>query len=43
MRVLTGFFAVAALYGISAVLFHFFMHKWLKNSVRDFLIKQLLK
>lgn len=42
-KIYFGFFAVAALYGISAVFFHFFMHKWLKKSVRDILIKQMLK
>jgi fatty acid desaturase len=42
-KIYFGFFAVAAFYGFSVVIFHFFMHKWLKRSVRDFLIKQMLK
>lgn len=38
-----GFFVVAAFYGIAALVFHFFMHKWLKNKLCNYLIKQLLK
>jgi fatty acid desaturase len=38
-----GFFIVAAFYGLIAIIVHFFMHKWLKKIVRDFIIKQALK
>jgi hypothetical protein len=38
-----GFFVVAAFYGISAIVLHFFMHKWLKKHIGNYFIKQLLK
>jgi hypothetical protein len=38
-----GFFAVAAFYGIIALILHLFMHKWLKKQVGDFIIKRVLK
>ncbi len=38
-----GFFLVAGFYGIIAIVFHFFMHKWLKKSLCNYFIKQLLK
>jgi hypothetical protein len=38
-----GFFVVAAFYGIIAIVVHFFMHKWLKKLVCNYIIKQLLK
>jgi len=41
-RIYFGFAAVAACYGIIAIVLHFFMHKWLKKSLRNFLIKQVL-
>jgi len=37
-----GFFVVAAFYGITAIVFHFFMHKWLKKFVCNYIIKQVL-
>jgi hypothetical protein len=38
-----GFFVVAAFYGISAIVLHFFMHKWLKKLICNYFIKQALK
>jgi len=38
-----GFFAVAAFYGIIALVLHLFMHKWLKEKVGDYIIKRVLK
>ena len=42
-RVFYGFFVVAAFYGVSAIVLHFFMHKWLKKHIGNYFIKQLLK
>lgn len=38
-----GFFVIAAFYGIAAIVLHFFLHKWLKKHVSDFVIKHVLK
>jgi len=38
-----GFFIVAAFYGITGLLMHFFMHKWMKRKFGDFIVKQLFK
>ncbi|MCX6254062.1 MAG: hypothetical protein NTV31_06235 [Bacteroidia bacterium] len=38
-----GFFVVAGFYGISAIVLHFFMHKWLKKVICNYIIKQVLK
>jgi hypothetical protein len=38
-----GFFAVAAFYGIIGIVLHFFMHKWLKKIIRNYIIKNLSK
>ena len=38
-----GFFVVAAFYGISAIVLHFFMHKWFKKLICNYFIKQVLK
>jgi hypothetical protein len=38
-----GFFVVAAFYGITAVVLHFFMHKWLKKVICNYIIKNVLK
>jgi fatty acid desaturase len=38
-----GFFVVAAFYGITGMIIHFFMHDSLKKIVRDNFIKQALK
>jgi hypothetical protein len=38
-----GFFAVAAFYGLIALIFRLFMHEWLKRKVGDYIIKRALK
>jgi hypothetical protein len=38
-----GFFTVAVFYVIIGLVIHFFMHKWIKKSVRNYVIKQMLK
>jgi Fe2+ transport system protein B len=38
-----GFFVVAAFYGITGIVLHFFMHKWLKKRISNFIIKHVLK
>jgi len=38
-----GFLVVAAFYGIMGMIIHFFMHKWIKKLVSNYIIKQLLK
>lgn len=38
-----GFFAVAAFYGIAALIFHFLLRKWIKKVIFDYIIKQLFK
>jgi hypothetical protein len=38
-----GFFVVAAFYGIIGCILHFFMHKWLKKLICNYIIKQVLK
>jgi hypothetical protein len=38
-----GFFVVAAFYGLAGIVLHFFMNKWLKKSVSNFIIKHVLK
>jgi hypothetical protein len=38
-----GFFIVAAFYAFIAFVMHFFMRKWLKRILYDYMIKQLLK
>ena len=42
-KIYFGFFVVAAFYGVAAIVFYFFMHKWFKNLIGNYLIKQLLK
>jgi fatty acid desaturase len=42
-RTFYGFFVVAAFYGIAGIVFHFFMHNWLKKTISDFIIKIVLK
>jgi len=42
-KIFFGFFVVAAFYGAIAIVLHFFMHKWLKKHVSNFIIKLLLK
>jgi hypothetical protein len=38
-----GFFIVAAFYILAGIVVHFFMHKQLKENIRNYVIKQLLK
>jgi hypothetical protein len=38
-----GFFIIGAFYGITGLLMHFFMHKWMKKKFGDFIVKQLFK
>jgi hypothetical protein len=38
-----GFFVVAAFYVFIGIIIHFFMYKWLKKIVCNYIIKQLLK
>jgi fatty acid desaturase len=42
-RIFYGFFVVAAFYGITAIILHFFMHKYFKRIVGNYFIKQVLK
>ena len=41
-KVYLGFFAVAAIYGILAILIHLVMSKWVKKLVCNFIIKNAL-
>ena len=38
-----GFLVVAAFYGLIGIVIHFFMHKWLKKLVFNYIIKHMLK
>jgi hypothetical protein len=38
-----GFFIVAAFYGMAGLLIHFFIHKWLKKHIGNYIIKLLVK
>jgi fatty acid desaturase len=42
-KIYFGFFIVTAFYGVSGIVVHFFMHKWLKRIIRDYIIKLVLK
>src|SRR4030042_5028123 len=42
-KICFGFFVVAAFYGITAIVLHFFMHKWLKKIISNSFIKQVLE
>jgi hypothetical protein len=42
-RTFYGFFVVAGFYGLAGFVLHFFMHKWLKKTVANFIIKHVLK
>jgi len=37
-----GFFVVAAFYILTGIIIHFFMHKWLKRIICNYVIRQLL-
>lgn len=38
-----GFFVIAGFYGLTAILVYSFMRKWIKRTVGNTLIKQMLK
>jgi hypothetical protein len=38
-----GFLAVAAFYGFVALFIHFFLHKWIKRMISNYIIKQEAK
>ena len=38
-----GFFAVAGLYGITGIVVYFFMNKWFKEVISNYIIKHFLK
>jgi hypothetical protein len=38
-----GFFTVAAFYVVFGIVLHFFMHKWIKKIVSNYIINQMLK
>jgi hypothetical protein len=42
-KIYFGFFIVAGFYGLTGILIHFFLRKWLKKCVGDSIIKQMLK
>jgi fatty acid desaturase len=42
-EIFLGFFVVAAFYGIIGIVLHFFMHKWLKKVICNYIIKNVLK
>lgn len=37
-----GFFCVAAFYGIVGIILYFFTHKWIKKSISESIITQIL-
>lgn len=38
-----GFFVIAAFYAIVGLVIHFFMHKWIKRKICNYLVKQMFK
>jgi hypothetical protein len=38
-----GFFAVAAFYGITALVLRLFLYKWLKKRVGNYIVRKVLK
>jgi ABC-type uncharacterized transport system fused permease/ATPase subunit len=38
-----GFFIIAAFYFIIGIVLHFFMHKWIKKNVGNYIVKRMLK
>ena len=38
-----GFFVIAAFYAVVGLVMHFFMHKWIKRKICDYLVKQMFK
>jgi len=41
-KIYLGFFTVAAFYVVVGLILYFFMRKWIKRVLNDFIIKQLL-
>jgi len=41
-KIYYGFFVVSAFYGVTGLIMHFFMHKWMKRIVCNNIIKQVL-
>jgi fatty acid desaturase len=42
-EIFLGFFVVAAFYALIGIVMHFFMHKWLKKVICNYIIKNVLK
>lgn len=42
-KIYFAFYVLAAFYGIIGIVIHFFMHKKLKRSIKDYIIKEALK
>jgi fatty acid desaturase len=42
-KICFGFFVVAAFYGITGIVLHFFMHKRIKKLICNYIIKHVLK
>lgn len=42
-KIYYGFYVLAAFYGLIGIVIHFFMHKKLKRSIKDYIIKEVLK
>lgn len=38
-----GFFTVAAFYILIGIVLHFFMHRWIKKIISNYIINQMLK
>jgi hypothetical protein len=38
-----GFFAVSAFYILIGIVIHFFLYKWLKRLISDYIVKQVFK
>ncbi len=42
-KIYYGFFAVAVFYCLIAIIIHFFMHKWIKKVLGNYIIKRMLE
>jgi fatty acid desaturase len=42
-EIFLGFFVVATFYALIGIVMHFFMHKWLKKVICNYIIKNVLK
>jgi fatty acid desaturase len=38
-----GFFVIAAFYIVLGLIMHFFVHNWIKETIRNYIINQFLK